>query len=74
VDIAVPLMVSLGLGAARIAAIRVGRISLVEHEAAAGSRLGRHTILTHVGKTEAELRAWRLKIERLLGDESASGA
>ena len=57
VDIAVPIVVSLGLGAARIAAIRAGRISLLEHEAAAGSRLGGHTLLKHIGKTEAELRA-----------------
>ena len=57
VDIAVPLVVSLGLGAARIAAVRYGRISLIEHEAAAGSRVGGHTIAKHVAKTEAELRA-----------------
>jgi len=56
VDIAVPLIVSLGVGAARLAAVRVGRISLIEHEAVAGSRLGGHTMLKHIGKTEAEMR------------------
>lgn len=57
VDIAVPLVVSAGLGAARLAAVRTGRVSLIEHEAEAGSKLGGHTILKHVGKTEEELRA-----------------
>jgi hypothetical protein len=57
VDIAVPLVLTLGLGGARIAAIRGGRLVLAEQEAAQGSRLGGHTILKHVGKTEAELRA-----------------
>lgn len=63
VDIAVPIVVTLGVGAARIAAVRYGRISLAEHEAAAGSRLGGHTILKHIGKTEPELRA-RLLAQR----------
>jgi Bacterial CdiA-CT RNAse A domain len=57
VDIAVPVVVSLGVGAARIAAIRGGRIVLAESEAVAGSRVGGHTILKHIGKSEAELRA-----------------
>lgn len=57
VDIGVPLAMSAWLGAARIAAIRAGRISLVEHEAASGSRLGGHTIAKHVAKSESELRA-----------------
>lgn len=65
VDIAVPVVVSLGFGAARIAAIRGGRITLLEHEAAAGSRLGGHTLLKHVGKTEAELRARLLAQPRI---------
>ena len=63
VDIAVPLVVSLGFGAARIAAIRGERIRLIEHEAAAGSRLGGHTLLKHVGQSEAALRA-RLASEK----------
>src|SRR3990172_7734572 len=57
VDIAVPLVLTFGLGAARIAAIRGGRIVLAEHEAAQGTRVGGHTLLKHVGRTEAELRA-----------------
>jgi len=63
VDIAVPLAMAGWVGAVRIASIRAGRISLVQHEAQAGSRLGGHTILKHVGKTEAALRA-RLAAER----------
>jgi len=63
VDIAVPFAVAGWVGAVRVASIRAGRISLVQHEALAGSRLGGHTILKHVGKTEAELRA-RLAAER----------
>ena len=63
VDIAVPLVVTLGIGAARLAAVRTGRIVLAEHEAMVGSRVGGHTILKHVGKTEAELRA-RLLAQR----------
>lgn len=62
-DIAVPLAVSLGFGAARIASIRAGRFKLIDHEAQAGSRVGGHTIFKHVGKTEAELRA-RLEAQR----------
>ena len=57
VDMAVPIALSLGLGAARLAAVRGGRIVLAEHEAAAGSRLGGHTILKHIGQTDAQLAA-----------------
>lgn len=56
-DIAVPFALSASLGAARISAVRTGRISLSQHEAQAGSSLGGHTILKHVGRTEQELRA-----------------
>ncbi len=63
VDIAVPVVVSLGVGAARIVAVRSGRIILAEHEALAGSRVGGHTIFKHIGRTEPELRA-RLLAER----------
>jgi hypothetical protein len=52
VDIAVPLVVTGALAAARIAAVRAGRISLAGHEAQGG-----HTIAKHVGRTEAQLRA-----------------
>jgi len=58
VDVAVPLAVASGLVAARVIAVmRGGRIRLVEHEAAAGSRLGGHTIAKHVGWTDAQLLA-----------------
>lgn len=53
VDIGVPLAMSALLGAARLAAVRGGRIQLAAHEAEAGSRLGGHTIAKHVGRTEA---------------------
>ncbi|HEU0044719.1 RNase A-like domain-containing protein [Sphingomonas sp.] len=52
VDILVPLAVSGGLAAARVAAIRGGRLSLAAQEAAGG-----HTIARHVGRTEAQLHA-----------------
>lgn len=64
IDVAVPLVVTAGVGAARILAIRGGRIALIEHEAVAGARSGGHTIAKHVGRTEAELRA-RLAAERI---------
>jgi hypothetical protein len=54
-DIAVPLALSLGLGALRIAAVRAGRVELATHEAVQGSRVGGHTIGRHIGKTDAEL-------------------
>ena len=57
VDIGVPLGTSVFLGAARVAAVRAGRIHLIEHEALAGSKLGGHTIAKHVGRTEQQLRA-----------------
>jgi hypothetical protein len=58
VDIAVPLVAAAGVSASRIAAIRAGRISLLEEETAGG-----HTIAKHVGRTESQLRA-RLVAER----------
>jgi hypothetical protein len=57
VDIVVPLGAAAGFGAARVAAIRSGRIHLTEHGAVAGSRIGGHTLARHVGRTEAQLRA-----------------
>jgi hypothetical protein len=63
VDIAVPFAMSGMVAAARVASIRAGRINLLLHEAQQGSRVGGHTILKHVGKTEAELRA-RLAAQR----------
>jgi hypothetical protein len=52
VDVAVPLVVAAMAVAIRIAAVRAGRIVLAEEELAGG-----HTILKHVGQTEAQLRA-----------------
>jgi hypothetical protein len=70
VDIAVPFAVAGWVGAARVASIRAGRISLIQHEAQAESQLGGHTILKHVGKTEAELRA-RLAAEPIIKASSS---
>ena len=55
VDCLVPIAVTLGVGLARVAAVRGGRIVLAEHEAAAGSRVGGHTLLKHVGQEDADL-------------------
>lgn len=57
VDIAVPMAFASALGAARLASVRAGRINLVQHEAAAGSRLGGHTLLKHVGQTQVQMQA-----------------
>jgi hypothetical protein len=62
VDIGVPLAMSAWLAATRVALVRSGRISLIEHEGTAGSRAGGHTIAKHVGQTEAQLRA-RLTVD-----------
>jgi hypothetical protein len=51
-DVAVPLFAATVAAAARIFAVRAGRIALSEQEA-----LGGHTIARHIGKTEAELQA-----------------
>ena len=51
VDVGVPITFSLGLGAARIAAVRVGRIKLIEHESVSGLKPGGHTLLKHIGKS-----------------------
>jgi len=52
-DIAVPFGFAGSLKAARAAQITIGRINLEMHEARAGSRGGGHTLLKHVGKSEA---------------------
>lgn len=62
-DLAIPLLAG-GVGALRVIAIRKGSISLVAEEAAGG-----HTILKHVGQTEAQLRA---RLARELRIPSAS--
>ncbi|WP_233800977.1 RNase A-like domain-containing protein [Paraburkholderia sp. HP33-1] len=61
-DIAVPFGLTGSIKAARVARITMGRISLRAHEAEDGSRIGGHTILKHVGRTEAQLRE-RLRLE-----------
>ncbi|MBB5415695.1 RNase A-like domain-containing protein [Paraburkholderia atlantica] len=61
-DIAVPFGLIGAIKAARVARITMGRISLDAHEATAGSRIGGHTKLKHVGRTEAQLRE-RLRLE-----------
>ncbi len=57
VDLAVPIVLSLGLGALRVAAVRGGRIVLAEHEAASLRAVGGHTLLKHVAQTDAQLAA-----------------
>lgn len=57
VDMTVPIALSFGLGAVRLIGVRGGRIVLAEHEALVGSRVGGHTILKHVGQTDAQLVA-----------------
>ena len=55
-DILVPIGPAMLAGAVRAGAIRAGRISLMRHEAAAGSRYGGHTLERHVGIDEVGLR------------------
>jgi hypothetical protein len=52
VDVGVPLIASIGATAARITAIRAGRVVLAEEEAVGG-----HTIARHVARTEEQLQA-----------------
>ncbi|MGF6537640.1 RNase A-like domain-containing protein [Paraburkholderia youngii] len=61
-DIAVPFGFAGSIKAARAARVTMGRIRLDMHEAKAGSRIGGHTLLKHVGRTEAQLRE-RLRLE-----------
>ena len=57
VDLAVPAVLSLGIGAVRVAAVRGGRIMLAEHEAAALQGAGGHTIARHVARSDGDLAA-----------------
>ncbi|MGF6956008.1 hypothetical protein QFZ97_001873 [Paraburkholderia youngii] len=61
-DIAVPFGLIGSIKAARVTRIVMGRIRLDAHEAEVGNRIGGHTILKHVGRTEAQLRE-RLRLE-----------
>ncbi|MBB5507206.1 hypothetical protein HDG35_003480 [Paraburkholderia sp. JPY681] len=60
-DIAVSAGMAASIKAVRASAITLGRIRLQMHEAKAGSRLGGHTLLKHVGRTEAQLSERLLK-------------
>ncbi|MCC8391212.1 hypothetical protein LJ656_01310 [Paraburkholderia sp. MMS20-SJTR3] len=62
VDLAVPFGFASSIKAVRVARIASGRIDLQMHEAKAGSSIGGHTMLKHVGRTEAQLRE-RLRLE-----------
>jgi hypothetical protein len=64
VDLAVPLVLSIGLGAVRVAAVRGGRVVLAEHEAATLRGVGGHTMARHVAQTDADLTR-RLSATRL---------
>ncbi len=66
VDIAVPLGFAAAIGAVRVAAVKAGRIKLIQHESLAGIKPGGHTIANHVGKTDAELLARFEQNKRLM--------
>ncbi len=68
---AVPVGFASAIGAIRVAAIRTGRIRLVEHEAVAGSKIGGHTISKHVNKAEKEL-LHRLATDPRVGPAASS--
>jgi hypothetical protein len=54
-DLGVSFGIAGVLKAARVSSVTMGRISLMQHEAMPGSRIGGHTLLKHVGKTDAQL-------------------
>lgn len=56
-DAVIPLALTFGLGAARLAAVRGGRIVLADHEAVLLRGAGGHTIARHVRQTDAQLAA-----------------
>ncbi|MBB5457580.1 RNase A-like domain-containing protein [Paraburkholderia sp. Cpub6] len=60
-DIAVSAGVAGSIKAVRASEITLGRINLMMHEAKAGSGIGGHTLLKHVGRTEAQLSERLLK-------------
>jgi len=66
VDIAVPLGFAAAIGAVRVAAIKAGRIKLIQHESVTGLKPGGHTLANHVGKTDNELLARFEQNKRLL--------
>ncbi|EPF6317485.1 RNase A-like domain-containing protein [Enterobacter cloacae] len=66
VDIAVPLGFAAAIGAARVAAVKAGRIKLIQHESVTGLKPGGHTLANHVGKTDNELLARFEQNKRLI--------
>ncbi|BCQ38585.1 RNase A-like domain-containing protein [Erwinia rhapontici] len=52
VDVVIPFSVA---GAARVASVKMGQVSLMKHEAVKGFGGGGHTLKKHVGKSEVEL-------------------
>jgi len=66
VDIAVPVGFAAAIGAVRVAAIRAGRVRLIEHESVNGLKPGGHTLANHVGKTDSELLARFEQNKRLM--------
>jgi hypothetical protein len=62
VDMIVPFGFAGSIKAARVASVTMGRINLQMHEAKTLRGIGGHTILKHVGRTEAQLRE-RLRLE-----------
>ncbi|HFD2064011.1 TPA: RNase A-like domain-containing protein [Serratia marcescens] len=70
-DVGVPIALSLGLGAVRVASVRVGRIKLIQHESASGVKPGGHAILKHVAKTQEELAARLKSTEHLVRKPNA---
>lgn len=66
VDIAVPLGFAAAIGAARVAAVKAGRIKLIQHESVTGLKPGGHTLAHHVGKTDNELLARFEQNKRLI--------
>lgn len=55
VDIVVPLVFAAGIGAARVASVRAGRVRLIEHESMTGAKPGGHTIARHIGLSKEDL-------------------
>lgn len=66
VDIAVPLGFAAAIGAVRVAAIKAGRIKLIQHESVTGLKPGGHTLANHVGKLTVSYLPDSRKISDLL--------
>ncbi|MFC0139715.1 RNase A-like domain-containing protein [Erwinia mallotivora] len=57
VDVAIPVVFSLAIGATRVVSVRSGRIKLALHESPDGMHPGGHTLERHIGKSPEELSA-----------------